>query len=163
MTSFERIATLLKSTGVYPMDGTTLIDAEMESYATVMQSLFDEVAAIESAIYFDNVESAYFESYERLFGFPITPTLISGVDLTVRAEKVEAMKWRLAINGDCFDAEGMADALKSFGITASFTETSSGVTVAVTENKDYLATDDEIVKTIGNLFPCGVTVTVTGL
>lgn len=161
MTTYERMAILLKSTGVYRMDGTTLIDAEMKAYGRQLDLLLGEADKLASSIYFDDPKNPRASEFERLFGLPVTPGSLEGVDLEVRRKKIAAMQKRLSIGNRSFGRTGMAAAIESFGLTVSCSEkANNSLTITVIENKEYLATPAEVEETLRNLVPCGTTLTV---
>lgn len=160
MSSYRRMAVLLKSTGVYPMDGASLIDAEMSAYGAQLDRLLSETEKLAASIFFDNPENPYGSEFERLFGLPVTAASLEGIDLNLRRQKIAAMKQRLSIGNQSFSRTGIQTALASFGITATFQETAELLTVTITDNKDYLATSEEVDQLIAALTPCGTTLQI---
>ena len=156
MTTEQRIATLLKATGVYRMDGSTLIDAEMEGYAFILERILEDVQTLQDGIFFDNPNSRYCEYYEQLFGLPVSRVYIEGPDLESRKANIVAMKRRLAINGRSFDDKGLKEALKSFGLTVTFQPDGGELAITILEDLHYLETEEERDNLFEELLAVGV-------
>ncbi len=162
MTSYERMAMLLKGTGIYAMKAGDLVDGETRCYGRAIETLLGEVQTAFQMIFFDDLDNLYYADHERLFGLPVTTFDINGLDVETRVQKIEAMKKRLQVNHQLFDQQTLDLALQSYGIVATVRAEGTAVTITIQEDRGYVASAAHREALLYTLFPVGVTLTVVG-
>ena len=165
MNTFQRMCAQLKPTGLYRLDGSTLVEAELQAYAAVLDELLGELEQLLEEGFLDVTEGAYFAGYEILFGLPVTLNNREENPQAVRLEKLQLMKLRLGIRNTDFYPQAIREQLKLGGMTAELTEQpqSRQVAVKLTADKNYYATKQEKERFIRRVMPCHVQPVITFL
>lgn len=158
MTTFQRMCAQLKPTGLYRLDGTTLVEAELAAYAGVLDALLAELDELLEEGFLDVTDGAFFSGFEILFGLPVTMDDREEDPQAVRQEKMQLMKRRLAVRNTDFYPQAIREQLEQGGITAQLTEQpqSRQVAVTITADKGYYAKPQDKERFIRRVMPCHV-------
>ena len=104
----------LQSTGLYRLDGSTLVDAELQAYAAAMQALADEIWKLEQEGFVQTAGGDGLELWERACG-NVRDTLST-------ADRREMLCSRLRVTPNDYTAGKLQDALLAAGILAHVAE-----------------------------------------
>lgn len=135
MSSYDRIIRILNNLAIYNLTGNSLIEAEMKAYCAVFDTVYEEIERIIQGCFLDEINSFYFNKFERLFAMPMTPALSDDRE-KISLEKVEMMKKRLSIKNDDFNLKGVKKAISSGGMEVDIKENFNDKSVTVTILKD---------------------------
>jgi len=136
MNAYEKMAVQLKSTKLYRMDGTGLVDAEMKAYGKALDFMWAKAKRILTNCFFDQEDNTQRTIYESLFGLPKTGELDSEEKRELARRKSAMMKQRLSIRNTDFNKAGIQKAIASGGMTVMLTENFGQKSIAVTVVKD---------------------------
>lgn len=163
MTAYERMTAALEATGLYHFADSPRMAAEMAAYGAALDTLYQQLREILYGAFLDEEDNLYAARQERLFGFSRTRQLLEPLDVALRQQKIAAMKKRLSITNEDFNAAGIQKALESYGLTVTLKESPATGQVAVTVTADagLLGTEAEKCAVIQDLMPAHVTAAVT--
>ncbi len=161
MESYERMIALLKPMKLYRLDGEGLIEAELYAYGKILSALEERIRNLGKDCFLDELESQGSSRWESLFGFPRTSFPMNEADRATRKDKIERMKKRLELTSCDFHLEGINRYLESIGINAAITESSTGITVTVSEDQNYFSKTDRD-KLLKEIFPAGKKLSIQG-
>lgn len=156
MGSFNRMREQLKHTGLYTLNGKSLVEAEMNAYAKAIDSLLTRAEAMARDCFLDEIESTKGWQFEDLFGLPSTQFPLNDARRAERAKKVQMMKDRLNVKHEDSSGAAIAKLIATRGVTVTFAENFSTNTITVTEqeNLGYCETSKEKTEFITSCLPC---------
>lgn len=162
MTYQEKVKRHLKSTGLYRLNGTSLVEAEMYAYAGVLEMISKEIQAMLKDCFIDELESPKGELFEDLFGLPATKFPLTEEKREERLHKIELMKQRLNTRNSDFSAAEIKKQLAAGGLDVTLAEDFANkvITVNVVNDRKYIDTIAEKQKFIKQVLPCHSTVTI---
>ena len=165
MNAYQRMCTQLKTTGLYRLDNTTIVEAEMKAYADVMSQLQEQLQEILKNGFFDIVNGTMTEKFDILFGLPVHSDPNVPESEGERKDKIKLMKRRLAVRNTDFYLQAMKDQLELGGIKANLTESPENreVQVTILEDQNYFLQNSEKQAFIQSILPCHVKAVVTFL
>lgn len=160
MTTLERIAVQLKATGLYKMNGTSLVEAEILAYANALDDVAVIINDAMNNCFLDEMTSTAYDYFERLFCLPYSYRISTEPGRSERIKKIAMMKKRLSIRNNDFNKVGLKKAMSSGGLEVDFSENFATATTTVTVKTDagYFATPAERVDFIKKMMPCSATI-----
>lgn len=149
MSSYNRMLETLKPLGIYKLDGTTILDCELKSYAVYIDIISDKIDQMFNRIFLDNVTGDSIVRYAKLYSLPASVTKELLKDIVVRRNRIS--------NTD-FTVDGVMRCLKAGGITADLSENfaTNTVTVTITDDKKIFTDIAQRNTFIKQVLPCHV-------
>ena len=80
MSSYERMHALLKSTGLYRLDGTTAVEIELQRYAFYFDQLEAMIAQLLEDAFVETMGPTGFDAWQKLLALPGNLTVYPGHD-----------------------------------------------------------------------------------
>lgn len=122
MGAYETMKSFIKTTGLYTLSGSTLIDFELQAYAAGLDALTDEFSELQRES-FVNTSSGYgLENRENTFGLSHTG------ELADRREKI--LKLGAVTNNSC-TKEGLKSLLETMGLSVDISEDTANGSITV--------------------------------
>ena len=139
---------LMRSTGIYRLDGDTLVDHELAAYGAAFAPLETALDTLLREGFIATAEDAGLSAYERIMGEPDRTGLAA-------ADRRGMLLYRLSILPGDFDPQGMADALRSVGLEAEILEEFANrrLTIRQLDYRGARETFDLIVRDCEKLLP----------
>lgn len=136
----------LRKTGIYKLDGTTLVDVELAAYGAGFQLILDAYQILAKEIAVQMAES---------FGLTMREALIaqSFSHLPLERRRVQLLQ-NLAVSNDDYTISAMEQQLDSLGITAHITERTADntITVTVTDISRLAVQSQPAVQTLAEIY-----------
>lgn len=127
MTSYERMYALLRSTGLYRLDGDSAVEIELRRYAHYLDELEERIARLPDAAFAETADEAGLAAWRRMLS----------LSESIGAEELrEVVRHRLAISNRDFTIEGVKRCMSSGGFTVELTEDFANDTVTVEIRSD---------------------------
>lgn len=136
----------LRKTGIYKLDGTTLVDAELAAYGAGFQFILDDYQILAKEIAVQTAES---------FGLTMREALIEQSFSHLPLEKRrEQLLQNLAVGNDDYTVSAMEQQLDSLGITAHITERTAdnAITVTVTDISRLAVQSRSVVQALAKIY-----------
>ena len=148
MSVLENLYRLMRTTGIYRLDGESLVDAELMSYGVSLQAVEDRLETILREGIIATAEDEGLSAMEAVMGKPDRGTL------SPEDRRAMILYWLSILPGD-FDLEGMKNALRSVGLSADILEDLPGerITVRQEEYRGARETFDMIMRDCEQMLP----------
>lgn len=153
MSSYSRMRETLKPIGLYKLDGTTLLDCELQSYAWYFDIMHERIEQMFTELFIDSVTSRTIARFANLYALPPSVSIALLQEIVGRRNKISNLD---------FTIDGVKRCLAAGGITATLTEnfTTNTVSVAITEDKGIFTDKAQRNEFIRQVMPCHVNVTI---
>lgn len=122
MDAYDSMKARLLETGLYRLDGSTLADCELQSYAAGLDPVYGALRELQKESFVETAEGYGLENREKIFG------LASPGGTEARRKAVLAMG---AVLPDGFTKKGMEESLAGLGLNVSIEELSGERKLAV--------------------------------
>lgn len=154
MTSYERMCRLIKSIGIYRLDGNSNVEKELICYGKFFDQLDKRLDNLMRDRFLETASYFFMEKYRGLFGM--------SRDLSTSKLR-EVLTLREKISDNDFTEEGILKCLKAGGIKATLTKTpdTNQVTVSVLADDNVFGSVTESNKYILSCMPCSLKATVS--
>ena len=128
MRAYERMISLLRTTGLYRLDGSTAVERELRVWADYFDQLAAEIAALPENAFPETMDRTGFDNYRRLYSLPQN---IGWAELRGIVER------RLGLTNRDFTKAGVQRCMASGGFTVELTEDFANrrVTVHILEDQ----------------------------
>lgn len=136
----------LSSTGLYTVDGTTLVDAELAAYAAGFQMVLDAYSELAREAMLQTAEDYGITMREALVGYSLPHLQM--------ATRRQLLLDRLAMSSNAYTVGDLERALRSVGVVAAITERPEerSITVTVTNVSQVQPKTQAAVKARAELF-----------
>lgn len=140
---------LLKSTGLYRLDGTTAVEVELERYAFYFDQLESMITQLSKDAFVETMGATGFDAWQRLLALPQD---ISWDSLQ------EIASCRLAISNRDFTPDGVKRCMAAGGFSVELTEnfTDDTVTVRILDDQEAFGSQAEKEAFLQSCLPCHV-------
>ena len=149
MGAYETMKGFLKTTGLYTLSGSTIIDFELQAYAAGLDALTNEFTELQNES-FVNTSSGYgLENREKALGLPHTGEL---------ADRRNAVLKLGAVTENSFTKDSLKGLFEVLGLSADITEDTPNGTITVKFLKIPSCGISKAVKIINKFAPAHLTV-----
>lgn len=148
MERYDSLANLkdcLAQTGIYTLDGTTLVDVELSAYAAGLELALDAYEELLGELFVETAETYGLSCWENALGCSF-----SHVSL---AKRRKMLLGQLAVSENDYTVSCLEQALDSVGIVATITEqpAEQAITVVVTDAVRVVEKTQAAVRTLAEL------------
>lgn len=149
MGAYERMHALLRSTGLYRLDGNSATDIELKRYAHYLDILESNIKVLPEDAFADTFQGDGYYAWLELLALP---------EGTSWATLRKIVQLRLGINNRDFTKAGVKRCMASGGFTVNLTEDFANdiVTVEILEDKKLFGTKTEKEEFLRSCLPCHV-------
>lgn len=136
----------LRETGLYKLDGTTKVDAELKAYTAGFQAVMNAYEKLAGELAVQTAETFGLTLREGLIGLSLSHLPL--------AQRRAQLLQNLAVSGNDYTVEAIEKALDAAGITARITERpeDNAITVTVTDISRTGAEERSVVETLAALY-----------
>lgn len=145
--SYNRIIARLKPLNLYKLDGTTLMDYELECYAFHFDMLRELIDDLFKSCFIDNINYQSGDQLIKLFKLP------EGITLP---ELKKVIKGRMSISNSDFTIDGVKRCLETGGFTANIEENfaTNTITVHIISDRNLFSDPEQKRDFIKQCIPC---------
>jgi hypothetical protein len=151
--AYESMKDRLSPTGLYLLNGSSGVDAELMAYAAGLDPLIDSVKELQRESFFATAESWGLSSFEVASGMKNPPA-----DLAEARKRLAALT---SVCGDDCSADAILSLLTSLGFSLTLAPGSTAGSLVCSVTKVPEGTDAELLQELQEFFPAHLDVSVT--